>query len=162
MLSKHGALTGIKRIASTACLFTSEGTCIYYATKNKEAVLVPGCFISTTLLSPSVTETSSSTETKNGLAHLPTAKWVEARVLRCNFFFGLQVSPVEERSLPAHRGAFTCCPLTHACSGPSQQPLLYLPQKEHQKSYFEMSQDRTSVCVIPVGKTIAECFQEVR
>lgn len=85
MLSKHGALTGIKRIASTVCLFTSKGTCIYYATENKEPVLVPFCFISTTLLSLSVAETSSSTETKDGLAHLPTAKWVEAAVLWGNF-----------------------------------------------------------------------------
>lgn len=136
MLSKHGALTGIKRIASTACLFTSEGTCIYYATKNKEAVLVPGCFISTTLLSPSVTETSSSTETKNGLAHLPAAKWVEARVLRRNFFFlspGLSRGREEPSCppwcfhvLPTHTRLFRSQPAASALPSSERAPEILL------------------------------------
>lgn len=86
MLSEHGAFTGIKIITLAVCLFTIEGTCIYYPTENKEPVLVPDCFISTTLLSLSIAETSSSTEAKNGSACLPTIRWLEARVLWCNFF----------------------------------------------------------------------------
>lgn len=34
--------------------------------------------------------------------------------------------------------------------------------RKHQKSSFEISQDRTSVCVISVGKITAESFQKAR
>lgn len=109
MLSEHGAFTGIKIIASTVCLFTREGTCIYYPTENKEPVLVPGCFISTTLLSPSIAETSSSTETKKGPACLPIARWLEARVLWYNFFY-LSPTLSHGRKEPICTSHFLRCP----------------------------------------------------
>lgn len=160
MLSKHGALTGIKRIASTVCLFTREGTCIYYATKNKEPVLVPGCFISTTLLSPSVAETKVLNKNKKWTC--PQLNGLKQECCGVIFSSCLQLSAVEERGPPARLGACLHCPLAHGVSAASQGPLLYLPQKEHQKSCFEMSEDRTSVCVISVGKTAAECFQKAK
>lgn len=97
MLFEHRAFTGIKIIASTVCLFTREGTCIYCPTENKEPVLVPGCSISTTLLSSSIAETSSSRETKNGPACSPTTG-LKLDHYCLTFFFCLQHSTMEERS----------------------------------------------------------------
>lgn len=96
MLSEHGAFTGIKRISSTVCLFTSEGTYIYYPTENKEPVLVPGCFISTALLSSSIAETSSSTEPRNGPA-CPQLDGLKEEYYGVTFPSCLQLSPMGER-----------------------------------------------------------------
>lgn len=145
MLSEHGAFTGIKRIASTVCLFTSEGTCIYYPTENKEPVLVPGGFISTTLLSSSIAETSSSTETKTGPACLPTARWLEAGVLRHNFFFW---SPEPSHAIkePICTAHYLHCP-KFLGKNTRNPPLRCC---------------RISACVILLRKTIAEDFQKAR
>lgn len=72
-------------------------------------MLVPGCFISTTLLSSSIAETSSSTEAKNGSACLPTDRWLEARVLLCNIFL-LSPALSHGRKQPIYTAQFLHCP----------------------------------------------------